>query len=1041
MSSPILLIWDGWAHLELAEYLIKEMQAIGYFPQEDLDPDEVNAIVVLIAKSSFNKSDFLERIYQSTIEHKNKTVVVLLDDCRNNLRRNKKTQHLVDPILIRSNDVSEGRSRIISQIDAIFERTAILHASAGRGPIPTDHGDTITGTGTKSKWKAANVLEWFVAEKNDEFEEAIHNLITLIADLAKTNLKDIAITLYGHSTRFYRGEGSFEYDLLYYWNVKDPSLMFGPVIKDDTRTIVGDNEERWDFNDEPSGGFVERENIKISAWFKLGKNFWSDNALEDFTEDNVTGLLFVNLRSRSLVRNHLENNVALARALEALEHAITSINQKREKQKLDRINLLGNEINENRSIRALASRRSVAKITASDIHEFFARLVSIYEKIINKGNLSFTVFHYDPDKDYLIWLWSNSPTTIPVVNDLNDQPKNSKLIFQVANDPRLRPRIVNHVLNENFKDLSIVTKHGSHAQANIAIPIFPFEDETKSEEDNAKDKLLGILDIQASQDIYFDTDDVQFAYRASQEYIADFLSRIRTKHLLGKLPPTLIDNDVFESMVVLDDQVLYNLYNNRPPDSIGGNTRVAIPFNHKRHLDFSLQDLVKLNFNPMKYLFHWDRIEKLVSGEPTDFPATIEIWPSMACNHACVWCRTKDDRRLYYDDNNEVIFKEGLIAIAKDLAQHNHVDLLISGGGEPMLNPHIADFVETLNMELSKNEVELGTVGIFTNGTRPENQFFWEKFFSLKNNHSFIRISFNGHNPDLYSKIHFPSDQRAFSFAQRAYEHSRQYAEARKTVLDLLAMRPAKTTISMGSTVIAQDQDTIVEQITHAKRLGSDFIQIRPELRESTRTKRWKDIKSITTQESKKHTADNFAVVYTDNERAYKNHDYDTCYAMHLVPAITPHPEDEDWLIVWPCSYAINRDGTVPKLGLMREGTKISDFWDAFNQHAEDDDNFRELRGIPIDPSKGCPQCRYYMLNKRIIALKEKVEDDKLNGTTTTLDLLNDFVQQLRDDPDNVDADIMRQIGESWPDEDMLDPTRAVEAFSLSHKLDIRPSL
>lgn len=840
-----------------------------------------------------------------------------------------------------------------------------------------------------------------------EFVSTMRDLTGVVAKLLDIDPVDVVITLYGRSFPEQVGVGKFEFDLLYYWNVSDPTLMFGPIIENDMRTNACGQGYLWYINPDPGGRFVERERIRSSSWFKLAEHLRDNELLDEkksVLPSSVQGLLFVNTRRGRLHKDELHESSKFQKALAAVNRIIVSVIDRRRRQNDVRMGKLGRELPANTPVHRLAHVTASRDITPVDIHTFFSKLVGYYEDIIGKPDLAVTVLAYNNHKQQLMWLWSNGPTSLNASIELgptNPNP-NSLLAVQVAQDPAHRPRLVNYFQSNEFKDLLIITRHGSEARSNLIVPILS----------NTADKeLLGIIDVQASTGTSFDTDDVQFAYELASRYGADFLSKIERPH------------DQQAATTLLDPAILG--FNNPP-------------LIRRQELGFNISKLVELNFSPMKYLFHWDKIRRIIAGQAVEFPALIEIWPSMVCDHWCTWCRTRPPR-LDYEDTNPFIEWDGLFALASDLTQHDGIDLLISGGGEPLMHPRIHDFMKTLH------EGNFSTVGIFTNGTRPTNFRFWEYFFKMKSRHSFVRVSFNGHEPAIYSQIHFPQDKNDPAKCQK------HYAEARKIVLDLLAMRSDTCTVAIGSTVHSNWLGTIKEQVSHAQQLGVDFIQIRPELIQSAQGHAWRKVRKAVLEAKPQFETERFAVVYTDTERAYRNHDYNTCYAMYLVPAITPDI-DSGQLVVWPCSYALNRVGRVPKLGLMSEGTTISQFWKALNislghKTAEPDQQpsgIYELATKPVDPSQGCPQCRYYMLNRRISEIKKKADTDK-----SVLPLISEFIQTLERDPDQIDEQLAHQIDHLCPaiiingDEEtkVIDVKKTQEAFKLSKQLGIRPSL
>jgi hypothetical protein len=253
-------------------------------------------------------------------------------------------------------------------------------------------------------------------------------------------------------------------------------------------------------------------------------------------------------------------------------------------------------------------------------------------------------------------------------------------------------------------------------------------------------------------------------------------------------------------------------------------------------------------------------------------------------------------------------------------------------------------------------------------------------------------------------------------------------------------MRYEHCTIALGTTIHSLWSGTIEGQIKHAKDVGVDFIQIRPELLESSRgngdgNKDWERIRDTVEKLKPQYERDNFGVIYTDSERAYQDHDYNTCYAMYLVPTLIPAKEDGR-IIILPCSYARNKVGNVPILGVMSEETTLSNFWKTLNikmgldiSQGEEAEDVLYVRNQPINPKMGCPQCRFYMLNKRISAI--------INNKNK-LPLITKLVKALEGNVLNSELeDKVKAAWKPW----VVDTEKAKEAFEISKKLGIRPSL
>ncbi|MBA1446677.1 MAG: TIR domain-containing protein [Gammaproteobacteria bacterium] len=582
----------------------------------------------------------------------------------------------------------------------------------------------IEGAGKSKKYhrpfSTLSTCEWAVHEITDDYPEFLSVIQHLHDKILEKNKKayggvtsEIVITLYTRLRRE-RGVGQFEYDLVYHRNLRDDSPMFGPIVKNDDRTkFICDTTTSYEFDlkvkDVKSDGFVEREDVVSSARFKLGgggdlRIIGKDpNAKVD--SDNIVGLLFVNGRVKPIIESIFREQEITDLMIE-LEEIIEKIAKLREKNFSNRNDKL---------FTALDNISFPSDNSPSNIHEYISSFVMAVFDAKKYENVAFSVYLLIEDKSnskkVLKWIWSNTSTSTHETIKLRDKSPDSLLISDVAIDSNNKPLLIHKLQDKKrYKEKAIRTGLVGSAGSNLIVPIL-----LTGTGCNAK--LTGILDLQSKESHQFDTEDVQMLYR--------FARRSEFDRFLNKLA-------------------------NEPESTRFLPLHTDIPYApvQKQPLKFNVHDLLSLNFNPMKFLLHWPKISELITTGITNSPSTIEVWPSMKCNHHCTWCRTDKDRNLQFKKKREMTENE-LVDIAHDIMNNfTEVDVLISGGGEPLLHTGLHKFMKSIS------EIN-GTIGIFTNGTRPHSFRFWEEFCKRKDRHRFIRVSFNGHDPESYYKIHF----------------------------------------------------------------------------------------------------------------------------------------------------------------------------------------------------------------------------------------------------------------------------------------------
>ncbi len=116
-------------------------------------------------------------------------------------------------------------------------------------------------------------------------------------------------------------------------------------------------------------------------------------------------------------------------------------------------------------------------------------------------------------------------------------------------------------------------------------------------------------------------------------------------------------------------------------------------------------------FNSYKLLIHVQRWKQINRGEKIPSPALITVDPTNVCNLNCAWCNAEFVRK----QRKTLLSEKILLNIADFLPRwgDNNPDfkpgvdaICIAGGGEPLLNPGTANFID----KVIANGVEIGVV-------------------------------------------------------------------------------------------------------------------------------------------------------------------------------------------------------------------------------------------------------------------------------------------------------------------------------------------
>lgn len=151
-------------------------------------------------------------------------------------------------------------------------------------------------------------------------------------------------------------------------------------------------------------------------------------------------------------------------------------------------------------------------------------------------------------------------------------------------------------------------------------------------------------------------------------------------------------------------------------------------------------------FSEFKVINHIDRVQAVLRGE---FPApvTLEIDPTNACNHACIWCI---DRKHRDANGKEILPLDVACRVISDAKAMGVQGLVVKGGGEPLVYPHIA--------ELLRHAKSVGLeVGIITNGER-----IVDLADVLIETCSWLRISVDAGSAETHRMVHDPKNPDAY---------------------------------------------------------------------------------------------------------------------------------------------------------------------------------------------------------------------------------------------------------------------------------------
>ena len=145
----------------------------------------------------------------------------------------------------------------------------------------------------------------------------------------------------------------------------------------------------------------------------------------------------------------------------------------------------------------------------------------------------------------------------------------------------------------------------------------------------------------------------------------------------------------------------------------------------------------KYRIDSHKLLYHPHQVSQWMEGKNI-FPIYMEVSPTSACNHRCVFCAL--DFVGYKKDHIETQRLKDIISELGDLGLKS---IMYAGEGEPFLHRDLAEII--IHTKASGIDV-----GIATNGVMMDSTVF-EKIVGAT---EWIKISCNAGSAETYSKIH-----------------------------------------------------------------------------------------------------------------------------------------------------------------------------------------------------------------------------------------------------------------------------------------------
>jgi MoaA/NifB/PqqE/SkfB family radical SAM enzyme len=148
-------------------------------------------------------------------------------------------------------------------------------------------------------------------------------------------------------------------------------------------------------------------------------------------------------------------------------------------------------------------------------------------------------------------------------------------------------------------------------------------------------------------------------------------------------------------------------------------------------------------YTPLKIFHFKEKIDSLPIDNPEILaPLHIRIKPTNICNHNCYYCAYRAENLQLGQDmvKTDSIPKEKMLEITDDIIEMGVKAVTFSGGGEPLIYPHLADVLR----KLIDSPVRFATL---TNGSRLTGEI--AELFALRG--TWVRVSMDAWDDSSYA--------------------------------------------------------------------------------------------------------------------------------------------------------------------------------------------------------------------------------------------------------------------------------------------------
>ena len=279
-----------------------------------------------------------------------------------------------------------------------------------------------------------------------------------------------------------------------------------------------------------------------------------------------------------------------------------------------------------------------------------------------------------------------------------------------------------------------------------------------------------------------------------------------------------------------------------------------------------------------KLIYHPCEVARWLNGQEI-YPIEIEISPSGACNHRCIFCAVD-----YLGYQPAFLDSNMMLKNIEHMHRNGLKSVICSGEGEPLLNKNMP--------ELAVKMKEIGVdVAMASNAALLKREVTEECLHAF----TWIRFSVAAIHEDTYAKIHRGKD----GDLQRVLENIAYAVEWKKK-------NHLSTTLGVQCLLIQENKDEIIDMAKELQKIGVDYFTIKPYSQHTQSTNHmevnYEELLALENDVRQCETED-FKIYYRANamKKMKKEKCYDNCYGLPFMTHIDAKGN------VWPCINFIGK--------------------------------------------------------------------------------------------------------------------------------------